>query len=506
MNSVQTCIPRVHRRSSRDALESAKRSCPPATVADLIAIVSTKKGISNKMRIYLRCSLNRFADICGASASDLPAVPVMLRTLCREHVDHNPRLNRSRAITIRSALGTALRISGIGEGRRPRGVKLSREYRQLLMKVRSHWDRHPLKRFVRYCSDRNLPAQQIRQATFDAFKEHVHQRTLLSDPKRAVMLARHAWNKAVRTISGWPQVFFEEDGQRQHPKLVLRSSFISELARYRRFMEGTGPSPSGQTKAIPYRASTTKHRCQLVRQFGKILARKTHSPVSLSDLVDPTNAAVILHALRSESGSKLMSIYGRAVFLRHLAKVWCKSSTATLDSLLDLERKYIPLYRGRAGRSFRLVKILFDPERRNQILRLPQALLRAAESSKYDGPRAALKAQIAAALELMLVAPMWPMNLARLRIGRTLISERRKGKTIYRISIPRSEVHNDRPLNTPSRRAVAPSLIAMSRGFADNYARRQYSGSSRGVATNRNRYQRSPARSQSMLSVRQASI
>lgn len=467
MNSKEKLTRKRHWVNSRSAKLAVYKHSALTTIADLIVVVSTKNGVSRGMRVYLRCCLHRFADLCGSSAADLPADPAQIRALCHEHVDHCLHISRSRAKTIRSALGTALQICGIGEGRRPRGMRLSREYSHLSLQLRSPWDRYPLRRFLRYCSDRDVPPLRIDNQTFHAFKEHVDRRTLVEDPKRVAMLTRRAWNRAVRTVPRWPRVLFEEDHPCRDTKTSLAPSFAFELASYVKFMEGNGPSPSGRVRTEPYRASTIRHRRQLVTQFGKILARKQHPVSSLADLVDPTNAATILNALRNESGAKLKCVYYRAVFLRHLAKVWCKPSAASYDALLELERKFIPLFRGRAERSYRLAKILFDPERQSQILRLPTELMRAAEAPRYHGPRAALKAQIAAALELMLVAPLWPSNLARLSLGTTLVKERINRRTIYRISIPSSEVHNSRPLEyvlPPESSALLDCYVVRFRG------------------------------------------
>lgn len=445
MNSTEKLARKRHWLNGRSAKVAVYKHCAPKTIADLIAVVSARKGISQGKRADLRCCLHRFADLCGSSAADLPADPVQIRALCHEHVDHCLHIKPSRAQAIRSALGTALQICGIGEGRRPRGRRFSRDYRHLLSQLQSPWDRYPLRRFLRYCSDRRVPPLRIDEQTFGAFKVHVDRRTLVEDPTRVATLTRRAWNRAARTVPGWPQVFFEDERPRG-AQIRLAPSFTSELARYVKFMEGKGPSPGGQTRVEPYRASTIRHRAQLVAQFGKILAQKHRQPVSLADLVDPTNAATILNTLRNENGAGLKSVYHRAVFLRHLAKVWCRPSYASYDALLELERKFIPKFRGRSERSYQVAKILFDPERQSQILRLPKELMRAAEAPRYHGSRAALKAQIAAALELMLMAPLWPFNLARLSLGTTLVKERINRRTIYRISIPSSEAHNDRPL------------------------------------------------------------
>jgi hypothetical protein len=424
---------------------SCKRSTPK-TVADLIEVVSARNDISRGMRINLRCCLHRFAELCGRSPSHLPADPAHIRALCQAHINHCQRISRSRAKTIRSALGAALQISGIGEGSRPRGKRLSREYGRLLSKLRSQWDRYPLQRFLRYCSDRHISPCRIDKQTFDAFEAYVEQRTLVADPRRVAALTRSAWNRAAGTVPGWPQVLAKGDVPRGGNRICLTPRFASELADYVSFMEGKGPSPSGEMKRAPYRPSTIRQRSQLVTQFGNILACTQRSPSSLSDLVDPSNAATILNTLRNENGVRLQCVYRRAIFLRHLAKVWCRPSAAIREALLQLERKFIPPFRGRAERSYRLSKILFDQERQNQILLLPKDLMKAAQASRYHGPRAALKAQIAAAIELMLVAPLWPCNLARLSLGKTVVKERVNRRSIYRISIPRSEVHNDTPL------------------------------------------------------------
>lgn len=418
---------------------ASRRHTSVRTLDELIIRLSSDACLAAWKKRRLRCCINRLSDLCGLAPNRIAADPRTIRLLLNRCLDSREDLTHRRLAEIRAGLGLALRLAGLGEGRRPPATAdLRADYKRLLAAIEQPFVRLGLVRFFRFCSARGIRVTDVDQRTFDAFRDHLERRTLLPNPSRTAHGTLKTWNKCAETVRGWPRIKFSEGPSCQMAgRTPLPDGLLAEVERYRMFLMGRGPSPSGQYRSRPCTQSTATLLCRTIVRLARLLAQAGVPPTSCNAIVGPDNVARILHVLRIAKVRR-QRIYVQALMLRQMARTWCAVPQGDLRQLQRLINKYTPPFRPGAARSRQLSSLLFDARRRNLLISLPDRLLAQASASGYSRRRRALMAQAAAAFEIALMAPIFPNELARLKLGTTLLKEAGEPAS-YRITIPASE-------------------------------------------------------------------
>jgi integrase len=195
---------------------------------------------------------------------------------------------------------------------------------------------------------------------------------------------------------------------------------------------------------------TLAHREWQIRAFASALVRMDRDPATLTSLRDLVEIDAFKSGLRffldREGGAPTTAIADLASSLKAVARHHVRVEPRHLDRMGSIIRRLAP---GRGGltETNRTRLRPFD-ERRNVValLTLPDMLMRQARRQR-NVRRGAVRAQLAVAIEILLMAPVRMSNLVKLDIERNLV---RPGRSrALHIVIAAEEVKNREPLEYP---------------------------------------------------------
>ena len=171
---------------------------------------------------------------------------------------------------------------------------------------------------------------------------------------------------------------------------------------------------------------------------------------SLADLVSPSTVRLILeHYLAKKDGEIVTFTIDMAERLLAIARVYVKAPEVQIQVL---ERYCVKLRKKRrAGlteKNTAVIRTFKNPENRNRLKGLPGQLFDEALAERDAPIQAAVKAEIALAIQILLVAPMRLANLAALNLEENVV---RVGgiEPTYHLVIPPGEVKNEERSNIP---------------------------------------------------------
>lgn len=187
---------------------------------------------------------------------------------------------------------------------------------------------------------------------------------------------------------------------------------------------------------------------------------------TLADLVRIEHAKEIL---RSYLGNRLDNVSaftrGLAKSLLHIAKHWVRLGAEDLERLRDLNRRLGPDRSGLTEKNQTVLRQFDDPKTLQRLLVLPQRMMARARRLGAGNRQAAVAAQLAVAVEVLLMAPIRIGNLVGLRIGEHLI---RPGgpKAPFHLILPGEEVKNEEAMEfalPPQSTAVIDEFVRVFR-------------------------------------------
>ncbi len=208
------------------------------------------------------------------------------------------------------------------------------------------------------------------------------------------------------------------------------------------------------------RPTTIDGRRRQLRQFATMVIESGREPSSLrslADLIEVPTAKAGLEVLVKRSGEQRTTRnHGIAYLLLTISRKWLNLDEAALKPLKTMCGNVAPPKRtGLKPKNRQRLAQLDDPACLDKLLGLPKMML--AEACK--APEATLlqarTAQLAIAINILLMAPMRIMNVSELELGRTLFLD---GKRSGRIMIDGSEVKNDYHIEIPLPRILLERL------------------------------------------------
>lgn len=208
------------------------------------------------------------------------------------------------------------------------------------------------------------------------------------------------------------------------------------------------------------------------RPYGRIVRRCKKSTIDMRrrELIAAVRAAV-------EAGMKLEELGSLRALLRHdrvemiIDHYWEKNGERPSLYTIDLASKFVTLARGESlpddeiarleeirvtladhrssgltEKNRKLIREIAHSDIWRDVVRLPSRLMAQAKANRHERPiKAAVTAQLAIAIRLLIRAPVRMQNLASIRIGINLIRPCGLG-TPYLLVFPDYDVKNDVPL------------------------------------------------------------
>jgi integrase len=397
---------------------------------DAITLIEAAPDLSSTVRSQWTCSLRQVAKALDRPLELVPARWTALRLpVSRLHhlaLGMTAKTLANHKANTRAALAW---LSGAMD-QPTRGAPLIPPWQRLRDLVSDRGMRARLYGMMRFASAKGVEPEQVDDALVQAYLTYRAETTALAAGVAAQRSLARTWNRCVREIGHWPQQRLTE------PDLPSRSSgpewddfpeglrgdlesYLDRLMRIRR-------TPSGK-RVKPCKASTIRtRRAELVAFVRKAVA--IGIPLAdlncLSALLAPALVKRVLDAYWADGGAepKRYTI-DLAWKLHSIARLSGCLAKAELDELDDL-RVILDEYRqaGLTEKNLAVVRqVLAGPVWR-EVVRHPDQLMAEARLLKSHAPlKAALRAQLAAAIAILPMAPIRLGNLTRIRLEENLI-------------------------------------------------------------------------------------
>jgi integrase len=432
--------------SSRSISQSECASAP--SLADLLAKIAAS-DLPERKRQELGSAIRTVARALGQSPQNIPADGRLLASRLKEVAPAATGISRGRWNNIRSLLRTALAlIQPISPGRNRND--LLPEWLALSNQLESRSDRIALSRLLRFCSAREIGPSAVSEETFDDYHLHLEQ-SLLKRPHQTFAMTVRAWQRAQIATAGWPQIGVAIPDRRRQ--------WVSGWDRFPESLHQdcqawcdrlAGRDLLEDAPFRPVRPATLAHREWQIRAFASAVVRMGRDPRWLTCLGDLVELDAFKTGLRffldREGGKPTTAIADLASSLKAVARHHVRVEPHHLDRMGGIIRRLAP---GRSGltESNRTRLRPFD-DRGNiaALLKLPEELMRQARRHP-NLERGAVRAQMAVAIEILLMAPIRMSNLVQLDIERNLVRPG-QGKALH-IVISAEEVKNREPLEYP---------------------------------------------------------
>jgi integrase len=432
--------------SSRSISRTEPASAP--SLADLLATLGAG-DLPERKRQELASAIRTVARAFGRSPENVPADGRLLASRLKDVAPAAIGISRGRWNNVRSLLRTALTLlQPISPGRNRND--LLPEWLALSNKLDSRSDKIALSRVLRFCSARRIGPSAVTKETFDDYHLHL-EHSLLRRPDETFALTVRAWRRAEIAIAGWPQIGFSIPDRRRHwvsgwerfPESLRRDcqAWCDRLA---------GRDLLEDTPFRPVRPVTLAHREWQIRAFASALVRMGRDPATLTSLRDLIEIDTFKSGLRffldREGGAPTTAIADLASSLKAVARHHVRVEAGHLDRLGGIIRRLAPDRGGLTETNRTRLRPLDERANIVALLTLPEELMQQARRHR-NVRRGAVRAQMAVAIEILLMAPIRMRNLTKLDIERNLV---RPGRSrALHIVIAAEEVKNREPLEYP---------------------------------------------------------
>ena len=428
----------------------SRTECVPArSLADLLATLGVS-DLPERKRQELASAIRTVARALGRSPEIIPADGRLLASRLKEVAPAAIGISRGRWNNIRSLLRTALAlVQPISPGRNRND--LLPEWLALSDKLGSRSEKIALSRVLRFLSARGIAPDAVTVETFDDYHRHLDG-SLLKRPNQTFAMTVKAWRRAASAIEGWPPIDVEVPDRSR-----------SWVSAWKRFPASLGRDCQAWCDRLagrdlldtapfrPVRPATLAHREWQIRAFASALVRMGRDPATLTCLGDLVEIEAFKTGLRffldRESGGKpTTAIADLATTLKAVARHHVRVEPGHLDQIGAIIRRLAPGRVGLTETNRTRLRAFDDRENVAALLKLPEELMRQARRQR-NLQRGAVRAQLAVAIEILLMAPLRMANLTRLDIERNLVRPG-QGRALH-IVIAGEEVKNREPLEYP---------------------------------------------------------
>jgi integrase len=392
--------------------------------ADAIIRITAEATLPRSKRIHWACSLRRIAEALGRPLDAIPARWSAIRWAA-EQLHHVPLGIEAKTLSSHlSNVKAALAWFSPADDLTLYRSSLSPTWAAL--NAETSYDKH-LSAFIRFCSTNGVEPQTVDDASVEQFMAYRSEHTRLKSGVGARRALARAWNKRVETVPGWPATRLIEPPLRRVLQLAdLPPGLRADLESYLGSLQQIRHDRRGMHRR-PCKPATIRTRRA---EFMAFITKATECGLPLKDL---TSFAVLL---QPEIVEKVLDAYWRengetpAVYtiklasqLHDVARSTGALDEAGLERLADM-RTELENYRepGLTEKNRALIRQVLVDEVWRAVMAVPELLMAEAMRRHNGGPiRAAVLAELAVAVQILIFAPIRIGNLARIQIGENLI-------------------------------------------------------------------------------------
>ena len=421
------------------------------SLRSLLDMLQDDQTLPEPRRREMMSAVRTIAKVLKREPHLIPAAPHQLRDLLNRALPTAVGVSSTRFRNAKSLLRKTLALYNPSVMPACSRAALHPAWAVLLEQAAAKPVLRGISRFSKYCSAVGIPPGEVTQDVYDQFYEDLVAHCLIRSPRETQQTAGHAWNKARQCVPGWPQVTLSIGNFRLNPSLrwsAFPDSFQQDVEAFLTPRSDDVFDLSSDTPQM--RASSAQGKRIAFRQFGTCLVESGRDPMSLRSMADivtvdaARDGLAVLH--KRAAGQKTSRNHTMAYLLLSVARHWTKSDPETIKALGIFCRNLRPRKDGMTPKNRLRLKQFDNPKLLGALLNLASTMM--AEACSKSNPTAAEAriAQLAVAIEILLMAPLRVKNLAELEVGRTLILD---GSTIGHIVIDHSEVKNDLDIEIP---------------------------------------------------------
>lgn len=450
----------VFTRDTRTKMTASRRpsAATAKTLADVLALVRADTGIPPRQKQEIASALHMTAKAVGRELVEIPAEPAHLRARLKDFAPAALGMTPQRWANIRSLLKKALTIAGLGEGFERKRAPFLPVWSQLLDRIEDSHFRYKVTAFARWCGSMGITPDQVNDDTLADYRACLELTELARRPKDMHRALCVAWNQAVDKVEGWPQNRVTVPSYDQSYALPWESfpeSLRRDVDAYLDYLAGKDPLNGPPNKFRP--ASLRNVRSSLHEYLSAVVlqGRDIATLTCLADAIeikDFENALRFFLARTGRSpakGENKSLAHHFAMMIVNMARHWVKlddPSIKAFSALRDKVKDRNPTS-GLTEKNEARLSPLEDPRKLHELANLPYKIFKDLPAKGKPTHVDALKAQIAVAIEILLIAPIRRENLGNIEIGRHLITLPASGDML--LSIPGEEVKNGVRITRP---------------------------------------------------------
>ncbi|MEK9967771.1 MAG: site-specific integrase [Ferrovibrio sp.] len=443
----------------------------PANLDELITLIRADGAVPSKRRAEMVSALHSAAHVLNRQPRDVPSDPAGLNRLFAYVEPAAYSLSKGRWANIRSLVNAALARAGLvvrvcdARPMMPDWARLNALINMKSLRIR-------LSRLLRHLSASGIHPEGVAPADLEAFGDQLLHHSLHRDAAKTWRVTAGAWNKAVRTIPGWPQVEIPVVPRTNHYLLPwsafpdsLQASIRTWLARLSSTDPFT-PVPRGGVRP----ATLSLRNWQLRAWASAIVLHGTPADALKSPedmLTEPAVRAAVEFLQHRRPNGKPGSLLDILLAVQSLGRHMCGSAPDGMASLKraigHFRKAQKKLGTGLTDKNQARLRQFDRADAVITLLNLPQRLRRLADADPHPR-RAAVKAQLAVAIEILLMAPVRLKNLVGLRIDLHLVRPN-PGRPDLVLSIPAEEVKNSLRLDF----RLPPETVALIQWYLDKH-------------------------------------
>jgi integrase len=440
------------------------------TFADLLERVHSDPDLTQQRRADLRSAVRGFARLMGQEPALMPALPSLYR---RRLAGLNPAatgLSAKRLANIKADVMHCLRRYGAVK-RRNALPGLDPAW-QVLWTDLTVFERCQLSRFARWCSAMAIPPTGVDDQVAARFQADLVAESFLRDPEGLVQQARHAWNRVRDRTPGetlQPLAIPRRRDTYGIPVTAFPARFQAELDAYCRHLAGADPlAEDGPVRALRP-ASVKRIRGQILQLAAGLIHAGPREPAdiaSLADLITPTALKTSLGFFLARAGNQsTVQISMLAAMALNIGRHWLKLDPATLEAIQRLARKVAVRQRDMTEKNHERLRQFDDPGNLERLLFYADDLFRELVQRDDHSRDAALQAQTAIAVELLIAAPIRSHNLVALQLDVHVLRSHAANGAVWYLVITADQTKNRKRLEF----RLSERLVGLLRIYLEQY-------------------------------------
>lgn len=420
------------------------------TLASLVEQINADLDLTTKQRQEMASAVRSMARWLGLMPEAIPANLGFLRRKLERINATSAGVSQGRFDNVRSLVMAAFRQAGLDAFKASYMCPLTPAWQALHDQLCSSYQSWGLSRFMRFCSSQGIAPDDVDQWAFDRFGTALAEESLVKHPRADHQTACRLWNKMRVAIPGWPDIEITVPHRDCSYALSwddCRPAMVAEVQAYLDHLAGADLLASRQLVRPMAERSRKAIEGNLKRYLGALRGAgiEVAELQSLRDLIALDRVERGLRWLWERNGRQLNTMIGdiawtlRCVAVKHLGVD--DDTEARFKEIVDRTRI---IRTGLSEKNRTLLEKFDDRRLALAFVGTPMALWKEcnAESATGRHHKAALLAQDAVLVEILLFAPMRVSNLAALDQERHFSWIDGKEGTQLQITVPAEEVKN----------------------------------------------------------------